>query len=131
MSRSGYSDDLDNWPMIKWRGMVASAIRGKRGQQFLKDLLAALDAMPEKRLIRDYLEKDGQVCAIGCLGRQRGIDMSEINYEEPSEVANTFNIATCLAAEVEFENDQDFSYCKESPEETWTRMRAWVAENIK
>jgi hypothetical protein len=47
MSRSQYIDDCDdNWQLIRWRGMVASAIRGKRGQQFLKDLLAALDAMP-------------------------------------------------------------------------------------
>lgn len=30
MSRSGYNDDIDNWQMIKWRGQVASAVRGKR-----------------------------------------------------------------------------------------------------
>ena len=48
MSRSGYSDDIDdNWAHIMWRGRVASSIRGKRGQAMLRELLAALDAMPE------------------------------------------------------------------------------------
>lgn len=53
MSRSGYSDDYDgdNWDLIRWRGAVTSAIRGKRGQAFLREALAALDAMPEKQLI--------------------------------------------------------------------------------
>ena len=55
MSRSGYSDDLETWQLIKWRGQVMSAIRGKRGQKFLRELLAALDAMPKKILITEDL----------------------------------------------------------------------------
>ena len=52
MSRSGYTDDLDDdLAMGRWRGMVASATRGRRGQKLLTDLLAALDAMPEKALV--------------------------------------------------------------------------------
>lgn len=52
MSRSGYADWCDdNWAMIRWRGAVASAVRGKRGQAFLRELATTLDAMPEKRLI--------------------------------------------------------------------------------
>lgn len=51
MSRSGYTEDCDGWDLIRWRGAVASAIRGKRGQAFLREALAALDAMPEKQLI--------------------------------------------------------------------------------
>ena len=61
MSRSGYSDDCDTWPLICWRGAVASALRGKRGQQFLIELRDALDAMPEKRLIAEQLQ-DGTGC---------------------------------------------------------------------
>lgn len=51
MSRSGYVDDGEQWDMIRWRGAVNSAIRGKRGQAFLRELRDALDAMPEKRLV--------------------------------------------------------------------------------
>lgn len=87
MSRSGYSDDIDNWQMIKWRGMVASATRGKRGQKFFRDLLEALDVMPVKELIDSELEKDGDVCAIGSLGKHRCIDMDKIDPECPDQVA--------------------------------------------
>lgn len=129
MSRSGYSDDIDNWQMIKWRGQVASSIRGKRGQHFLKDLLIALDEMPIKELIDGELEcEDGSVCAIGSLGKKRGIDMKELDPEEPEDVAKVFNISRQLAAEVVYENDE-YSY-SETPEDRWKRMRAWVASKI-
>src|SRR2546422_9707860 len=109
--------------------MVASAMRGKRGQQFLQDLLAALDAMPEKSLIVGELEENGEVCAIGALGRARGLDMAKIDPEEPKEVAAAFNIAECLAQEVVYENDES-SWTAETPQQRWTRMRNWVAEQI-
>lgn len=61
MSRSGYTDDTeDQWSLIRYRGAVASAIRGARGQAFLREMLTALDAMPEKRLISGALVFDGQ-----------------------------------------------------------------------
>lgn len=128
MSRSGYNDDIDNWQLIKWRGMVASSIRGKRGQKFLKDLLDALDAMPEKRLIADELEAQGEVCAIGSLGKARGLNMETIDPEDPPQVAEAFNIAECLAQEVVYENDEGKR--RETPEERWARMRKWVASKI-
>jgi hypothetical protein len=73
MNRSGYDEDscLDQWSHIRWRGQVASAIRGKRGQTFLHELADALDAMPEKRLIAHELQEGANVCAIGSVGVQR------------------------------------------------------------
>ncbi len=141
MSRSGYVDDIDNWQQIKWRGQVASAIRGKRGQKLLTDLLAALDAMPEKSLIAHELEtKDGEVCALGALAKVRGIDMQKLDPEEPEEVATAFGIAPQLAREIVYMNDEYFDgawndstkrYDDITPEERWKRMRAWVAAQIK
>lgn len=70
MSRAGYSDDLDPLDLGRWRAQVLSALRGKRGQAFLRDLIAALDAMPEKRLVSgDLQDETGCVCALGALGR--------------------------------------------------------------
>lgn len=78
MSRHGYSDDCEHVAM--WRGVVASATRGKRGQAFFRALVDALDAMPEKRLIAGLLEDaEGSVCALGCLGRARGIEPSSLD----------------------------------------------------
>ena len=45
MSRSGYSDDLEPWDLIRWRGAVNSAIKGKRGRALLQKMADALDAL--------------------------------------------------------------------------------------
>lgn len=130
MSRSGYSEDLDQWDLIKWRGQVASATKGARGQKFLRDLLGALDALPSKRLIREELrEADGEVCAIGALGIARGMDMEALDPEDYDGVAAAFNIAHQLAQEIVYMNDEYDR--RETPEERFSRMRAWVASLIK
>ena len=139
MSRSGYSEDgdsFDDFPELaygRYRGRITSATRGKRGQAFFRDLLAALDAMPDKRLITNELEtREGSVCAIGALGKARGVPMSDLDPENADAVAFRFGIAEILAREVVYMNDESGpSYNgKETPEERWTRMRAWVASQI-
>ena len=130
MSRSGYSDDLDNWATIKWRGAVSSAIRGRRGQAFLREMLAALDALEAKRLIANDLERDGEVCAIGAVGVRRGIDMSAIDPDDCEQrdlLGSMFGIASALAAEIMALNDERY-YA--TPEERFERVRAWVAAQI-
>jgi hypothetical protein len=66
MSRSGYTDgyDYDNGSFAMYRGVVASALRGKRGQTFLRDLVEALDAMPERRLIEGDLIREEPPCGL-------------------------------------------------------------------
>lgn len=129
MSRSGYSDDCDGWELIRWRGAVAKATKGARGQTLLRELLAALDAMPNKRLIAGELQEGGEVCALGCLGKARGLDMTGLDPEDRHAVAKAFDIAGALAAEIVFMNDDDWSY-DVTPERRWERMRAWVAEQV-
>lgn len=140
MSRSQYTDDSDDdLALGRWRGMVASAIRGKRGQKLLTDLLAALDAMPEKALIAEDLESPtGEVCALGALGKARGLDMSKIDPEDPPQVAAAFDIAEPLAQEIVYINDEHCNYrwvnnqrVAFTPEERWKYMRDWVAGKIK
>lgn len=158
MSRSGYHDDNDdNWQLIRWRGAVRSAIRGKRGQAFLKEMLAALDAMPDKRLIAGVLVVDGwqgawdgqeiivgadelvdrrgqphpmgAVCAIGAVGKARGVDMAGLDPEDSETVSCTFGISDALAREIVYMNDE--GAWNETPEQRWARMRRWVAAQIK
>jgi hypothetical protein len=133
MSRSGYSDEYDDqWALIRWRGAVASAIRGKRGQAFLKEMLSALDNLPDKRLIKGDLEADGKVCAIGSVGLQRGIDMSKIDPYDRETISATFGIPPALAAEIMYENDEVGSYwTEETSERRWQRIRNWVKNNIQ
>lgn len=161
MSRSGYTDDCDDhWALIRWRGAVNSAIRGKRGQAFLRELLAALDTMPVKELIANELEADGQYCALGVVGAQRGIAFTEIDPYDRETVADTFGIAPAMAAEIVYENDEyvddwiwvgveicgpmrphypDWGHHNRqrrvkntrAAELRWRHMRAWVAEHLK
>lgn len=108
MSRSGYTDDVeDTWRHIMWRGAVTSAIRGKRGQAFLRELIAALDAMPEKRLAPESLvTADGEYCALGVVGAARGIKLEEIDPEDYTQVSKAFGLAESMAREIVYENDE-------------------------
>jgi hypothetical protein len=136
MSRSGYSDDLDNWSLIRWRGRVASAARGARGQAFFRGLVAALDAMPARRLIAEAFESDdtGEVCALGALAKQRGVPVAPYvnDYDDYDYAAlgAAFDISPCLAREVMYENDEG-GHWKETPEQRWERVRAWAAKNVR
>jgi hypothetical protein len=131
MSRSGYTDECYGRELAMWRGQVASAIRGKRGQAFLREMVAALDAMPEKRLIAGTLRKGGEVCAIGAVGVARGVENLEtIDPEDYLRIARVFGIAHQLVQEIEYENDDDWYENEVSPERRWSRMRRWAASQL-
>ena len=135
MSRSGYSysdeGDLDYLAMIRWRGAVTSAFRGRRGQAFLQEMLAALDAMPQKRLIDEELATyGGEVCALGAVGLARGLGTGAVDPEDYEGVAELFRVPRALAQEVMWMNDEG-AYRIETPEQRWVRMRAWVAGQIR
>lgn len=145
MGRSGYVDDYgDDDPLAlgRWRGAVRSAQRGKRGQAFLRECLATLDAMPERKLYSGHLvDSDGSCCTMGAVVKARGLDVPEVirELEEDAELgyampeaaehtAELLNIAHALAAEIAYENDE---VCQQSPEQRWEHMRAWVAARIR
>lgn len=130
MSRSGYSDDCDNdeGQYAMWRGQVASAIRGKRGQTLLRDMLAALDTMPEKQLFKGHLvTPEGGVCALGALGQARGVEMSAFEkfididgyVDDPQSLADnlsaTFDAASQLIQEIQYMNDEAIDYVWDIP----------------
>ena len=130
MGRSGYTDDCDGPELNLWRGAVESAIRGRRGQAFLKEMLAALDALERKELISDALEADGAVCALGAVGKARGMDLSRLPYDA-EEVAKAFGISGALAKEIMFENDEDFTYSRDlTSGDRFARIRRWVESLI-
>jgi hypothetical protein len=108
MSRSGYTDDNeDNWALICWRGAVKRSMRGSRGQAALRELAAAMDAMPNKSLAAESLvTEDGQFCTLGVLGQARGIDMNAIDPEDWDAVAAKFNLAPAMVREIVYENDE-------------------------
>lgn len=153
MSRSGYSDEAEDVGL--WRGAVASALRGRRGQAFLRELLSALDALPLPRLVREDLVRaqeyevigGAEYCALGAVGRRRGTDLTKVDPYNNLEVAETFDVAHALACEVMWVNDNSkLAYYRqvtlsdgklwhlrrdETPEERFARVRAWVVSNLR
>lgn len=139
MSRSGYNDDGEGSNLAL--GALASAIRGKRGQALLRDFVAALDAMPEKRLGHGALkDADGCRCSLGVVADARGLDMGDVAFEEwdgsPSighkVFAARFDVSEYLTREVMFWNDEGGPWNSvETPEQRWTRMRQWAVANLK
>lgn len=165
MSRSGYSDDHDD-PLAlgRWRQAVKRAIEGKRGQALLRELAAALDAMPEKRLASgSFATPEGEFCTLGVLGAARGTKMDDLGDEDdcdPEEVGRRFGIASAMAAEIMFLNDEHVDDWKwiaveicgpvrphwpdwgrhtksvsvpntQAAEQRWAYMRNWVQEQLK
>jgi hypothetical protein len=132
MSRSGYTDDdCEEYPLALWRGAVNSAIKGKRGQAFLRDLIAALESMPTKRLIDNELEENGEVCALGSVGRQRGLDMASLDLWDWGNLAKSFGIAEAMAREIMYVNDEAYwGPGHETPEARWQRMYEWAKSEL-
>lgn len=141
MSRHGYTEDFcdDHWALIRYRGRVKSAMRGKRGRALLRDLMDALDAMPEKRLIAGTLKShEGEHCAIGVVAEARGIDLepvapidAEANYGEDPELANQLDVATCLLNEIEFVNDEFWPHHEaEADAARWKHVRRWAERQL-
>lgn len=131
MSRSGYTDDLDLVTLNLYRGSVERAIRGRRGQGFLRELAEAMDAMPVKELISgELVNEDGEVCAIGVVCKSRGLDVSDVDVEEPAMVGQKVGIARSMAAEISYENDEGAWRTNEDPSQRWIRIRKWVEDNI-
>lgn len=129
MSRAGYSDDYEEsddptWTEA-WEKIRKEAIYGERGQKFLRDLRDSLDAMPVKRLITGELkDTDGEVCALGCIGVRRGVDMAPLlkpadcdqedwdsDWENDAadraeDLGKMFDIDPVMAQEVMYQNDE-------------------------
>jgi len=121
MSRSRYIDDYDaDGTGGLWREAVRRSIHGKRGQAALKELAAAMDAMPKKTLAAESLvTEDGEFCTLGVLGAARGLNMNPIYPDDWEAVAAAFNIAPAMVREIVYENDEgiddyewvEFEFC--------------------
>lgn len=131
MSRSGYNEDGDgdNWAFICYRGAVTSAIKGKRGQAMLREIIDRLDGMSVKELISSELEQEGSFCTLGVVGQARGMDMTKLDAYDPDAVAATFGIAPALAREIVYENDEVIDDHKWEMVEVFGPLRQWEARS--
>lgn len=150
----GDGPDYNNaWELHRQAGL--NAIKGRRGQAILRELEAALVALPEKKLLRGNLAKAGGVCAIGALALKRKIDAGEardaalawmedqVDPETDSEMYGEqteffakkhLGVVRALAHKIAFQNDEGHSEgvpaYKETEEERYVRLLAWVRSEI-
>lgn len=153
--RIGYSEDEDYPGQFGlWQGNCARSLKGKAGQATLRELEAALLALPSKRLIaKSLVDAHGEVCAIGALAEFKGeitddmigqgeYDMEAIGIElgMPRLVAwkivemndLQFSGQDLLFAEGPYRwpAEQPYAYVEVTPEQRYERMLAWVREQL-
>ena len=114
-----------------WDANVQRSIKGRAGQAALRELEAALVAMPVKRLLYGVLcMDDGEVCAIGAYARHKGLDLSRFDPEaETDAVGVEAGMPRLIAWEVVMENDRD--RWRVSHEQRYDQMLAWVRAQLK
>lgn len=136
MRRSGYGecDDVSSYTEGMWEQVVRRTLSGKRGEAFLRELLATLDAMPIKELIAEDFERQGQVCTLGAAFRARGLAMLDASQYETFEISrqasSLLGISNAMAAHIMYMNDEDVEPSRETSAQRWSRIRAWVAGQI-
>jgi hypothetical protein len=75
------------------------------------------------------------VCSLGAVTRARGIDTINLDPEDDYTVVpfmeRNLNIAGAMVREIMWINDDGGGHYKETPEQRFVRVRAWVADSIK
>lgn len=107
---------------------LARAVKGKRGQSFLRGLVEALDSLPEPKLIRYHYALCGDHCALGAVAAHRNLLIADMVIED---VADELDVAPSLAQAIAAVNDESSGpFWEETPEQRWSRVRAWAASQI-
>lgn len=90
-----FRDEEDGIPWEMWETIVSRALIGKRGQEVLAGMEAALLALPEKKLIRSHLVLDGGVCAIGAYAASKRAEKLQISIEAVITEMDDRSFCTC------------------------------------
>jgi hypothetical protein len=141
MSRYSDYDDYyyEPWMEGQAAGALQSAIRGRRGQRLLRDLIAGLDALQAQELAAGALEdpETGCVCALGVVRLQRGPEAVPLRFDPTDEdvdwreLAETFDISETLANAVVAQNEYGSKRNDEqSRSRRWLSVRAWAVEHL-
>lgn len=142
MTRITYYDDGDVDSILaygRWERNSQATVRSKRGQASLRELEAALLALPEPRLYADTFcttLDDGtvQACVLGALALHRGLDVpdyfdDELNADDQARwAANHLGLTYTLAWNLIERNDE--MYAKATPDERFTMMLGWIRDQL-
>jgi hypothetical protein len=134
-----YDDDSDPSQEGLAAGALRSAIRGKRGQRFIRDLVQALDALPLPELAAGALEDEetGCCCAFGAVRRFRGADAVPLWFHpmeedmNPDNLVEPFNVSKTLAwSVVQANEDGMIGNDKSTRRLRWKQVRDWAVRQL-
>lgn len=154
--RISYSDEEDvPGQFALWQANCTRSLKGKKGQAALRELEAALLALPDKRLIAEKLiDSDGEVCALGALAKYKGHalvaakpededEYDEIDLDgEMEEFGVELGVPRLVAWKIVERNDvvidghYDYStgprgvWVPATPEERYEKILAWVQRQL-
>jgi len=119
----GDCDSNSNYVYL-WDSRVRRIIEGKRGQRVLLELIEALLALPQRRLISGAIATPtGDVCTVGALAKKRGVNLDRDNLyarrdepprgwegdeEETADLGASLGITWTLAWQLGYMNDEQF-----------------------
>jgi hypothetical protein len=129
--RINYSDEEEfAGQFALWQANCERSLRGKSGQEELRELRSALMELRVKRLIKGSLEdEDGGICAIAAYGKRKGLDLSEFDLDYGSdEVGIAGGMPKLVAWKVVEVNDVELDHV--SPELRYERMLAWIDSKL-
>lgn len=138
MSRfwEGESDNPLDWG--RYEAAKRSTLRGRRGQAFLRKLIAALDALPKPELSEGALadRATGCVCALGAVALAQGDSFDDLAQDDgnwsPEDIATWYDISPTLANEVIIENDDwRDGNSAEIRQSRWRHVRAWAVRHLQ
>lgn len=145
---SGIDDENGIGPGL-WAYHLRRAVASKRGQAFLRGLLAALDAVPGHRLIAGSIKAEGSnVCALGAYAAWREMDARGITWRGAVRelpygggdrgwattcklVRDRYDVAWTLAWEIAEFNDENAAQATDDPVDRWRDVRDYVAGLIR
>jgi len=133
VSRISYCDEEDFPGQFDlWQGNCERSLRGKKGQEELGELRAALLDLPDKRLLHKALEdEEGGVCAIGAYGKRKGVDLSKFDLDtDTDEVGIVGGMPRLVAWKVVEMNDFQFDR-HFTPEQRYEKMLAWIDSKLQ
>lgn len=137
MSRTweGESDDPLDWG--RYEAAKRSTLRGRRGQAFLRELIAALDALPRPELSEGALgdRRTGCVCALGAVALAQGDSFDDLAADNgnwgPEDAADWYNISPTLANEIISANDDwRDGNSVDVRQSRWRYVRGWAVSHL-
>lgn len=91
------------WPNLR------RACRSKRGQRVLREVVEALLALPQRRLIANAIkEPSGEVCAVGAVAQYKGVDLGEYregDQEDTIQIGESIGMGRMIPWHLGFMND--------------------------